>query len=117
MKTFKDFGNITEDKKLTASAVVKMFKTNTDDWGSDIADQAYIKKGNLIFIDTFFYGEDKAMKNLKTSWQPYGHYYEYFKNQYGVVVRIVDTFSEPKARGRHKKLSTDGIVGVELKFN
>jgi|SaaInl4_135m_RNA_FD_contig_51_551875_length_577_multi_1_in_0_out_0_1 hypothetical protein len=117
MKPFKNFTNITEDKKLTASAAVKMFKTNEDDWGSDIADQVYVKKGNLIFIDTFFYGEERAMDNLKKSWSSKGYYYEYFKKEYGAAVKIVDTFSELKARGRHKKFSTDGIVGVELKLN
>ena len=40
---------------------------------------------------------------------------KYFKDEYGCDLKIVDSFIEPKATGKHKKLSKDGIVGVEIK--
>ena len=82
--------------------------------GRDLKDQVYTKGNNLVFIDSWYYGQEKAMQDLINSWSPGGHYYEYFKKEYGIKMEIVDTFSEMRAMGRHKKLTKDGIVGVEI---
>ncbi len=112
MKTYKE---ILEAKKVTASALIKLFK-NTDDWGPDMKDQTYVKKGNLVYIDSYFYGGDKRLKEVIASWSKGGHNYEYFQSEYGIKMKIIDTFNELQARGKHKKLSAGGIVGVELKI-
>jgi len=100
---------------MNATKMVKIFK-NKDDWG-DTIDQVYVKGGNLVYIDSFFYGQDKALKDLVKSWSKGGSNYEYFNDVYGIDIDIVDTFSEFKARGRHKKLTDTGIVGVVLKIS
>jgi predicted esterase YcpF (UPF0227 family) len=111
IKLFEQF--IPEAKQFGAKEMIKAFK-NSDDWG-DAADQVYMKGGNMVFVDTWFYGEGKAMKQLEDSWKKGGSYYDYWNKEYGVDFKIVDTFSEVKAQGRHKKLTKDGIVGVVLK--
>jgi len=100
---------------MNATKMVKIFK-NKDDWG-DTIDQVYVKGGNLVYIDSFFYGQDKALKDLVKSWSKGGSNYEYFNDVYGIDIDIVDTFSEFKATGRHKKLTDTGIVGVVLKIS
>lgn len=99
---------------MTPSAMVKLFK-NKADWG-DMSDQVYVKGNNLVVVDTFFYGREDALNKLIKSWNPSGWYHNYFKNTYGVDTKVVDSFSEFKAEGRHKKITTDGIVGVVLKL-
>ena len=99
------------EAKMKPSAIVKELKG--PDW--NMGDYVYVKKGNLVVIDTFFYGEDKAMKDLKNLWSTDGAYGKYFKDTYGIEFKVVDEFSEFKASGKHKKLSDDGIVGIELK--
>ena len=103
-----------EAKKLKASDIVKMMK-DPEDWGSDGKDKVYTKGSNFVYIDSFHFTGDKALKNLVSEWSPKGSYYQYFKDEYGCDLKIVDSFIEPKATGKHKKLSKDGIVGVEIK--
>ena len=104
---------VVEAKSFGAKEIMKELK-NSGDWG-DLADQVYMKSGNMVFVDTFFYGEERAMKQLEDSWKKGGNNYDYWNKEYGVDFKIVDTFSEIKAQGRHKKLTKDGIVGVVLK--
>ncbi|MBC8147268.1 MAG: hypothetical protein H8E98_04720 [Bacteroidetes bacterium] len=104
---------LSEAKKLTASDMVKMF-ANAADWGPDAKDQTYVQNGKLVYIDSWYYGQERAMDNLVKSWKPGGHNYKYWNEEYGVKPTIVDQFSEIKATGRHKKLTKDGIVGVVL---
>ena len=105
----------TNEAKMTASKMVKVFK-NKADWG-DFGDHVYVKSGNLVVIDTFYYGEAKAIEDLTKSWIPGGSNYVYFRKKYGINMVIVDTFSEFSAIGRHKKLTNDGIVGLVLKIS
>ena len=111
MKTFKEI--ITEAKKLVASDIVKIMK-NTEDWGYDAKEKIYTKGSNFVYIDSFYFTGDKALVDLVKDWSPRGTYHEYFKDEYGCNLVVVDKFIEPKATGRHKKLSKDGIVGVEI---
>jgi len=113
MKTFKEIIN---ESKLTPAVMVKLFK-NVDDWGPDTKDHVYVKKGNLVYIESWYYGEEKAMKQLVDSWKKGGHNHDYWIDNGAKSIKIVDTFSEIKASGRHKKLTKDGIVGVELKIS
>ena len=106
--------DINEDAKLTTE-IVKIF-ANTIEWGSEMQDRAYSKGGNLIFLNSFYYGEQAAMDDLKKAWSPGGTYYEYFTKDLKYQPEIVSTFSEFKATGRHKKYTDDGIVAVELSF-
>lgn len=99
---------------LTVQKLRKIFM-NADDWGEDIKNQIYIEGGRLVFIDSYYYGGDKALASLVKSWKPGGSYYDYFKKNYGAHIQVVNSFQEIKATGRHKKLTTNGIVGVELK--
>jgi cytidyltransferase-like protein len=101
--------------KMTSAKMVKIFK-NTTDWG-DMGERVYVKKGNLVVIDSWYYGESKARKQLEDSWNPGGSDFEYWKETYGVELKMVDSFSEVRASGRHKKLTTDGIVGIELEIS
>ena len=112
IKEYLEF-TLTEAKKFGAKEIMKAFK-NKDDWG-DAADQVYMRGGNMVYVDTWFYGAGKAMKQLEDSWKKGGSNYDYWNKEYGVDFKIVDTFSEIKAEGRHKKLTKDGIVGVVLK--
>ena len=111
IKIFEQY--ITEAKQFGVKDIMKAFK-NKEDWG-DTAEQVYMKGGNLVYVDTWFYGEAKAMKQLEDSWKKGGSNYDYWNKEHGVDFKIVDTFSEIKAQGRHKKLTSDGIVGVVLK--
>lgn len=103
-----------EGTALKASQVLKLIKTSGD--FNDVEDTMYVKGNNLIVIDSFYYGEQRAQESLISDWSPGGTYYEYFTSTYNMQPTVVDSFSEFKATGRHKKLSTDGIVGVELSF-
>ena len=105
--------SVTEAKQFGVKDIMKAAK-NKGDWG-DLADQLYMKGGNMVHIDSWYYGEDKAMKQLVDSWKKGGSNYDYWNKEHGVDFKIVDTFSEVKALGRHKKLTSDGIVGVVLK--
>ena len=111
IKIFEEY--ITEAKQFGVKDIMKAFK-NKEDWG-DTAEQVYMKGGNLVYVDTWFYGEAKAMKQLEDSWKKGGSNYDFWNKEHGVDFKIVDTFSEVKALGRHKKLTSDGIVGVVLK--
>jgi hypothetical protein len=111
IKIFEEY--ITEAKQFGVKDIMKALK-NKEDWG-DTAQQVYMKGGNLVYVDTWFYGEAKAMKQLEDSWKKGGSNYDFWNKEYGVDFKIVDTFSEIKAQGKHKKLTSDGIVGVVLK--
>jgi hypothetical protein len=82
----------------------------------DMADEVYMKKGELVVIDTFFYGEAQALKRLTDAWSTGGDMWNYFMDNYGIELEVTNTFSEFKAKGRHKKVTNDGIVGVHLKI-
>ena len=109
----KESTELTEGK-LTVQKLRKIFM-NADDWGEDIKNQIYIEGGRLVFIDSYYYGGDKALASLVKSWKPGGSYYDYFKKTYGAHIQVVNSFQEIKATGRHKKFSKNGVVGVELK--
>ena len=111
---FKESVELEEAKKLKASDIVKMMK-DPEDWGADGKDKVYTKGSNFVYIDSFYFTGDKALKELIKEWSPKGSYYQYFKDEYGCNLKIVDSFIEAKATGKHKKLSKDGIIGVELK--
>lgn len=104
--------SVNEAKKVDAKTMMKMFK-NKADWG-DTADQVYMKGGKMVYVDTWFYGQDRTLKQLVNSWKPGGHNYDYWFKTYGVKAKITDTFGEVQATGRHKKLTDGGIVGVVL---
>lgn len=113
LKTFNEFLNEAKKPK-SGSDIVKYFKQNKDDWG-DTYEHVYTKGKNFVYIDGFFYGGDDAMNRIVKSWSPGGDYYKYLEKDLGVKFEIVDSFTEIKARGRHKKLTDDGIVGLEIK--
>ena len=69
---------------MNASKMLKIFK-NKADWG-DTIDQVYVKGGNLVYIDSFFYGQDKALKSLVDSWSKGGDKYKYFNDMYGIDI-------------------------------
>ena len=105
---------LTEAKKLTAAAIVKMFK-NADEWGDDMKHQVRNVKGNLEFVDSYWAGSDDALKRLITSWtSPNGTYAKFFREEYGATFKLVDKFTLMQATGRYKKVSDNGIVGVVL---
>ena len=113
MKTFKEI--ILESKKLTAKDLVKLFK-NKEDWG-DMGERVRVVKGNLEVVDSYFYGGDRAMKQLKDSWTtPNGTNAKFFKDEYGITFELVDAFEMVKATGRYKKITSNGIVGIILKI-
>ena len=110
--------DLNQTKIRTGSDIVKIFRRDREDWG-DMIDRVHTKGNNFVVVDTFFYGSGKAMKDLINDWSPGGTYYDYFLNEYGVKLQIVDSFLQMTARGRYKKLTGSGnlgIVGVELKI-
>ncbi len=119
MIKLKNIGKELNEAKMTANEIVKLFKNKDDgwdDWG-DMGNRAYVKNNNLVMIDSFYYNEDKALKLLQKDWKSGGYMYDYFYKEYGIKFKIIDTFSEFKAEGRHKKLTKDGIVGIVLKIS
>lgn len=114
--TFEEFINESDinEAKMTAAKIVKLLK-NDEDWG-DLGDYVHVEKGLLVVVDTFYYGEKKSMDNLVKRWSPGGEYAKIFKDEHGVDFEVVDTFSELRATGRYKKITTDGIVGLKLKI-
>jgi len=119
LNQFIQGGAITESEEILnegiASDVIKIFG-NDKDWGPEMKDRVYAKGNNLIFVDSYYYGGSAALDSLKKSWQPGGTYFEYFIDELKLKPSIVGSFSEIKATGRHKKVTSDGIVGVELSF-
>lgn len=117
MKYFKTYSqlkeSINESKIKKGSDIVKIM-SNPIEWGSDMKDRVFTKGNNFIFADTFYYGQQKALDNLIKSWSLGGNYYEYFKDNYGVELEVVASFSDLKAKGKFKKLTDDGVVYVEL---
>jgi len=112
VQSFKEHLNEASKKPRTLKDIKK--ELSSSDF--DMADEVYMKKGELVVVDTFFYGEDKAMKRLTDSWSTGGDMWNYFMDNYGVELEVTNTFSEFKAIGRHKKLTDSGIVGVHLKI-
>ena len=107
------FKEINEAKKMSAKDLLKIFK-NEKDWG-DLADYMFVKGGNLVVFDSFYYGEKDKLQQLKKKWSEGGSYYNYLKEELGIEVEIVDEFSEFKATGRYKKVVGDlGVVGIEI---
>ncbi len=105
---------IQEARKYKASDIVKFLK-NEDEWG-DLADYVKVVKGNLEVVDTYFYGGDKALKNLKDNWTGNGTYAKMMRDDFGVEFEVVDEFEQAVAHGKYKKLTKDGIVGIILKI-
>ena len=105
-----------EEKKLKASDIVKIL-SNPEDWGDDGKDRVYTKGKNLVYIDSFYFTGDKALEALVKEWSKGGSYHQYFLDEYGCNLEIVDKFIEPKATGKHKRYTKDGVIGIELKIN
>jgi hypothetical protein len=117
MKYFKTYGQLKEslnESKIKKGSDIVKIMSNPIEWGSDMKDRVFTKGNNFIFADTFYYGQQKALDNLIKSWSPGGNYYEYFKDNYGVELEVVASFSDLKAKGKFKKLTDDGVVYVEL---
>jgi len=112
----KESVELDEAKKLKASDIVKILK-NPEDWGPEGKDKVYTKGKNFVYIDSFYFNGDKGLADLVKDWSSGGTYHKYFLDEYGCNLKIVDKFIEPKATGKHKKLSKDGIIGVELEIN
>jgi len=102
-------------KKINASGIINLLK-NTSNWG-EMRDYVSVKKGNIEVVDTYFYGGDKAMKALIEKWtSSKGSMAKYFKEEFGITFKLVDKFEMVIARGKYKKLTTDGIVGIIIKI-
>ncbi len=103
------------EKKLNASAIVKIFK-NEEDWG-ELGDFVSVKKGNIEVLDLYFYGGEKQLDYLKREWSKGGTYYDYLYEEYGVELNIIDEFNQPNPDKKYKKLTSGsgGIVGIILK--
>ena len=105
--------------KMTAPKIVKMFK-NKAEWG-DLGKTTRVKKGNIEVIDTFFYGGDKALKDLIKDWtdSKHGTIARYFMDEYNVMFKLVDSFQVIRAKDAgttwYKKLTDDGVVSITLK--
>jgi len=105
--------------KMTAPKIVKMFK-NKAEWG-DLGKTTRVKTGNIEVIDTFFYGGDKALKDLIKDWtdSKHGTTARYFMDEYNVEFKLVDSFQVIRAKDAggtwYKKLTDDGIVSITLK--
>ncbi len=113
-ETFREY--LEEAKKISEKDIVKMLK-NSADWG-DLGDQVYVDKGNLVILDTYFYGGDKALKSLKNEWvDSKGSYYKYFNEEHEINFELVDSFIKVNAQtAKEKRLTKDGIVGIILKI-
>lgn len=114
MKHIKEFAEFINEAKITKGSDIVKIMSNSQEWGPDMKDRVFTKGKNFIFADTFFYNEKNALDMLIQSWSPGGLYYDYFKDDYGIEVEIVATFSDFKAKGRFKKLTDDGVVYLEL---
>lgn len=78
-------------------------------------DRVYMKGSNLVVLDTFFYDANKALDKLIASWKRGGSYYDYFKDEYGADIQILDTLEQRILTGKLKKAFGDlSVVGVIL---
>ena len=114
LKTYTQLKESLNEAKIKKGSDIVKIMSNPAEWGSDMKDRVFTKGNNFIFADTFYYGQQKALDDLIKSWSPGGHYYEYFKDNYGIEVEVVASFSDFKAKGKFKKLTDDGVVYVEL---
>ncbi|MCK5536169.1 MAG: hypothetical protein KAI79_05035, partial [Bacteroidales bacterium] len=88
-----------------------------EDWG----DQGiYIKvvKGELEVVNPFWAGSQRALDSLIDEWSPKGTYFEYFKDEHDVELKITSEEIMVKPTGaRYKKLAENGgLVIIKLKI-
>ncbi len=114
MKHIKEFFEFVNESKIRKGSDIVKIMSNPQEWGADMKNRVFTKDKNFIFADTFFYNEKEALDKLIKSWSPGGHYYDYFKDEYGIEIEIIATFSDFKAKGKFKKLTDDGVVYLEL---
>jgi hypothetical protein len=114
LKTYRELKESLNESKIKKGSDIVKIMSNPIEWGSDMKDRVFTKGNNFIFADTFYYGQQKALDDLIKSWSPGGNYYEYFKDNYGIELEVVASFSDFKAKGKFKKLTDDGVVYVEL---
>ena len=70
------------------------------------------KKGkNLVIYNSFFYDEKKAIKSLENDWSAGGSYYDYFKEEYGVEIKVVKSGADFNSNVFGKNT---GAVWVEI---
>jgi hypothetical protein len=112
--TYRELKESLNESKIKKGSDIVKIMSNPMEWGEDMQDRVFTKGNNFIFADTFYYGQQKALDNLVKSWSPGGDYYEYFKDNYGIELEVVASFSDFKAKGKFKKLTDDGVVYVEL---
>lgn len=89
---------------------------NKNDFG-DMGDRIYIDGENLVVMDTYFYGGDRALNALKADWTT-GSYGKYFKETHGTTFKIVKFETKTNANTpKEKNLTKDGIVKIWLKID
>ena len=66
---------------------------------------------NLVIYDSFYYGENEALKNHIKKWSPGGTYAKYFDDEHGWKIKVVKSGSELKSKVYKNKL---GAVWVEV---
>ena len=103
------------EAKFTVKDIVKLFK-NEDDWG-DQGMYTKVISGELEVLNPFWVGSERALKSLKDEWSPKGTYYEYFKDEYDVELKITsEEFMMKPTGARYKKLAENGgLVKITVK--
>lgn len=104
---------LSEAKKPNMAMLLKKTLEGPDFGYTDKGGNGLVKKKgkNLFVYDGFFYGEENAIKQLKKAWSPGGHDYEYFKDEYGMEIKVVGTGSDFHSKLFGKNL---GACWVEL---
>jgi hypothetical protein len=116
IKNFKSFLN--EAKKITATDIVKHIKNNERDF-ADLVENVFVRKGNLVVAEYYFYGQDRHLETLKKYWlDNNGPYSQYFQDEFGVRFELVsENIEDPIRSPKYKKRfgREGGIIEIELK--
>ncbi len=98
--------------KKPASVLVDTLKS--DDFGfTEAGGNGRVKKSgkNVLVYDSFYYGGDEILEKLTKHWSEGGTYSNYFKEEFGITVKVVATGSDFHSKVFGKNL---GAAWVEL---
>lgn len=116
MKTFDEYvKEATTAAKMTNKDIVAILRSadfgHTEDGGNG---DAKLVKGKIVVKDGCYYGCNDRLKSVKKSWEKGGHNYDYFKDTYGVDLKMLSSDMQVTGGTMFGKKQKDGVVTVTL---
>ncbi len=106
---------VMEEKTLTVNNIVKILQSPDFDFTKSRGKQAIAKNNYLIIKDTFYYRGDSNLNEMIKDWtDPKGSYYSYFKDEYGIGFKLIDSDSKFTGGTIWGKVSKTGVNTIKL---